>query len=108
MFKAKKPTPEPNPMVLEAMRPVIDVALSLGPRVRAHIVYRHSRECVMTGQDPDEAMRLERAEAERLADHVAQQSPDVARAAFALSAAARYLAGTAAVLHEQHASRQRY
>ena len=107
MFKAKKPTPEPNPMVLEAMRPVIDVALTLGPRVRAHIVYRHSRECVMTGQDPDEAMRLERAEAERLADHVAQGSPDVARAAFALSAAARYLAGTAAVLHEQHASRQR-
>ena len=106
MFKAKKPMPEPNPIVLEAMRPVIDVALTLGPSVRAHIVYRHSRECVMTA-DPDEAMRLERAEAERLADHVARQSRDVVRAAFALSAAARYLAGTAAVLHEQHASRHR-
>jgi hypothetical protein len=106
VFKAKKPPPEPNPMVLEAMRPVIDVALTLGPRVRAHIVYRHNREGVMTA-DPHEATRLERAEAERLADHVAQQSPDVVRAAFALSAAARYLAGTAAVLHEQHASRQR-
>jgi hypothetical protein len=105
VFKAKKPPPEPNPMVLEAMRPVIDVALSLGPRVRAHIVYRKSPG-VMTA-DPHEATRLERAEAERLADHVAQQSPDVVRAAFALSAAARYLAGTAAVLHEQHASRRR-
>jgi hypothetical protein len=107
VFKAKKPTPEPNPMVLEAMRPVIDVALTLGPSVREHIVYRHRREGVMTAQDPDEATRLERAEAERLADHVAQQSRDVVRAAFALSAAARYLAGTADVLHEQHASRQR-
>jgi hypothetical protein len=107
VFRAKKPMPEPNPMVLEAMRPVIDVALTLGPRVRAHIVYRRSRECVMTAQDPDEVTRLERAEAERLADHVAQQSPDVVRAALALSAAARYLAGTAAVLHEQHASHHR-
>jgi hypothetical protein len=108
VFKPKKPMPEPNPMVLEAMRPVIDVALTLGPRVRAHIVYRHSREGVTTTQDPHEATRLERAEAERLADHVAQQSPDVVRAAFALSAAARYLAATATVLHEQHASRQHY
>jgi hypothetical protein len=107
VFKAKKPMPEPNPMVVEAMRPVIDVALTLGPRVRAHLVYRQSRECAMPVRDPHEATRLERAEAERLADHVAQQSPDVLRAAFALSAAARYLAGTAAVLHEQHASRQR-
>jgi uncharacterized lipoprotein YmbA len=107
VFKAKKPTPEPNPIVVEAMRPVIDVALTLGPRVRAHIVYRHSRECVVTAEDPHEATRLERAEAERLAEHVAQRSPDVVRAAFALSAAARYLAATAAVLHEQHAPRQR-
>jgi hypothetical protein len=36
---------------------------------------------------------------------VAQQSPDLGRAAFALSAAARYLAGTAGVLHEQSDSR---
>ena len=107
MFKTKKPTPEPNPIVLEAMRPVIDVALTLGPRVRANIAYRQRRDGVMTAVDPHEATRLERAEAERLADHVAQQSPDVVRAAFALSAAARYLAGTAAVLHEQHTPRLR-
>ena len=49
----------------------------------------------MIAQDPHEATRLERAEAEGLADHVAQQSSDVVRAAFALSAAAPYLAGTA-------------
>jgi hypothetical protein len=36
---------------------------------------------------------------------VAQQSPDLGRAAFALSAAARYLAGTAGVLHEQSDAR---
>ena len=107
MFKAKKPTPEPNPIVIEAMRPVIDVALTLGPRVREHIAYRHRRDGVMTAVDVGQATRLERAETERLADHVAQQSPDVVRAAFALSAAARYLAGTADVLHEQHASRLR-
>jgi len=61
----------------------------------------------MTAVDPGQATRLERAEAERLADHVARQSPDGVRAAFALSAAARYRAGTADVLHEQHASRLR-
>jgi hypothetical protein len=105
MAKSKEPPPEPNPMVLEAMRPVIDVALTFGPRVREHIVYRRSREWVMTAQDPREATRLERAEVERLALYVAQQSPDLGRAAFALSAAARYLAGTAGVLHEQCDSR---
>jgi hypothetical protein len=60
---------------------------------------------MMTAEDPREATRLERAEAERLALYVAQQSPDLRRAAFALSAAARYLAGTAGVLHEQSDSR---
>jgi hypothetical protein len=101
VFKAKKSPPEPNPMVLEAMRPVIDVALTFGPRVREHIVYRHSRDWVMTAEDPREAERLERVETERLADYAARQSPDAIRAAFALSAAARYLAGTAGVLHAQ-------
>ena len=105
MAKSKAPPPEPNPMVLEAMRPVIDVALTFGPRVREHIVYRRSREWVMTAEDPHEAARLERAEVERLALYVAQQSPELGRAAFALSAAARYLAGTAGVLHEQSDSR---
>jgi hypothetical protein len=105
MAKPKKPPPEPNPLVLEAMRPVIDVALRFGPRVREHIVYRRSREWIMTAEDPREATRLERAEAERLALYVAQQSPDLGRAAFALSAAARYLAGTAGVLHEQSHAR---
>jgi hypothetical protein len=75
------------------MRPVIDVALRFGPKLREQIVYRRSREWVMTAEDPREAARLERAEAERLALYVAQQSPDLGRAAFALSAAARYLAG---------------
>jgi hypothetical protein len=105
MAKSKEPPPEPNPMVVEAMRPVIDVALTFGPRVREHIVYRRSREWVMTAQDPREATRLERAEVERLALYVAQQSTDLGRAAFALSATARYLAGTAGVLHEQSDSR---
>jgi hypothetical protein len=105
MAKSKEPPPEPNPMVLEAMRPVIDVALTFGPRVREHIVYRRGREWVMTAEDPREATRLERAEVERLALYVAQQSRDLGRAAFALSAAARYLAGTAGVLHEQSVSR---
>jgi hypothetical protein len=104
MAKSKEPPPEPNPMVLEAMRPVIDVALTFGPRVREHIVYRR-REWVMTAEDPREATRLERAEVERLALYVAQQSTDLGRAAFALSATARYLAGTAGVLHEQSDSR---
>jgi len=99
MAKSKEPPPEPNPMVVEAMRPVIDVALTFGPRVREHIVYRRSREWVMTAQDPREATRLERAEVERLALYVAQQSTDLGRAAFALSATARYLAVTAGVLH---------
>jgi uncharacterized Fe-S cluster-containing radical SAM superfamily enzyme len=67
MAKPKKPPPEPNPLVLEAMRPVIDVALRFGPKVREHIVYRGSREWMMTAEDPREATRLERAEAERLA-----------------------------------------
>jgi hypothetical protein len=105
MAKSKAPPPEPNPMVLEAMRPVIDVALIFGPRVREHLVDRRSREWVMTAEDPRDATRLERAEMERLALHVAQQSHDLRRAAFALSAAARYLAGTAGVLHEQSDSR---
>ena len=105
MAKSKASPPEPNPMVLEAMRPVIDVALTFGPRVREHLVYRRSREWVMTAEDPREAMRRERAEVERLALYVAQQSPDLGRAAFALSAAARYLAETAGVLHEQSDSR---
>jgi hypothetical protein len=106
MAKPKKPPPEPNPLVLEAMRPGIDVALRFGPQVREHIVYRGSREWMMTAEDPREATRLERAEAERLALYVAQQSPDLGRAALALSAAARYLAGTACVLHKQSDSRE--
>jgi hypothetical protein len=106
MAKSKEPRPEPNPMVLEAMRPVIDVALETsGPRVREHIVCRRSRKWVMTAEDPREATRLERAEVERLALYVSQHSPDLGRAAFALSAAARYLAGTAGALHEQSDSR---
>jgi hypothetical protein len=107
VFRAKKPPPDPNPMVVEAMRPVIDAAMTFGPRVREHLLYRRSRDWVMTAEDPGDAARLERAETERLADYVAQQSSDVTRAAFALSAAARYLAGTAGVLHEQHNSRRR-